>query len=143
MGIKEQNKNLSDAASRPKDTSPRLQKAQNDSSQVTQNHTNKKEAEQTLEKGISGTSSMRARPSFEGLSYAPAAFIQMNGTGYANQDAQKARYAKREPYNSTFINRGFTSSRTSSIINNYSNITQPNSSSERINNIVRNNMAFK
>jgi len=143
MGIKEQNKSLSDAASTPKDTSPRKEKAQKDSNEVIEAQRNKKQAVESSKESIKNASETRTRPSFEGLTYAPAAHIQMNNTGYANPQMQKARYAKKQILNNNFNYLNFTSGRKSSIINNYTSMTQKESSSYRINNIVQNNMMFK
>jgi len=143
MNIKDQNKSLSDAASKPKDTSPRREKAKNDSNDVVENQRNKQSAVENLQSSINNTSSMRAKPSFEGLNYAPAAYIQVNNTGYSAEKAQKASYKKKENLNNSFNYKNFTSTRKSSIINNYTSMTEKESSSYRINNIIKNNMMFK
>ena len=143
MGIKEQNKSLSDAAGTPKDTSPRRQKAEKDSSEVIYNQRGKKQDVENLKSNVLNASTNRTRPSFEGLSYAPSAYIQMNNSGYAKPEMQKARYKEKNIPSNDFNLNNFTSNKRSDINNNYTTITQKDSSSDRLNNIIRNNMGFK
>lgn len=143
MGIKEQNKSLSDAAGTPKDTSPRRQKAEKESSEVIYNQRSKTQDVENLKSNVLNASTKRSRPSFEGLSYAPSAHIQMNNSGYASPQMQKARYKEKDIPRNDYDLNNFTSSKRSDIINNYTSITQKDSSSDRLNNIIRNNMGFK
>jgi hypothetical protein len=146
-----QNKELSSAGNTPKDTSPRLEKAMQDSASVPSLKNSEGNVTQGKKKiAHSATSAVKTsgRPSYEGYMNSSSAHISMNDSGYANKSIQKARYKENSTQN--FVNNkdNFLSSLTnipaSGIINrhtstNSSGIFAEGSSSRIISNMINNN----
>lgn len=143
--IKDQNKKLSDAGKKPIDTSYRTDDALKFSAKIaTSNRSEKSENRQTnFEINTSGAKKIKG--SFEGLIGNRSAYLQPNGVGYDDKALQKARYAKRVISSvKPSIDAGkLINSKNYSIMNNYSLISSKDSSSDRLNNIVKTNMMFK
>lgn len=145
FGSGNQNKTLSIAAGKPKDTSHRLLKANENSSKVSSSKISAKIS--NAETGIkveSGTS-QKSKGSFEGLDNGTSSYIQPNGVGYDDPSNHKARYNKNFiSHNDNRFNFSLAPvDKNYSTMDNYSSFTEKNSSSNKINNIIKNNMMFK
>jgi|694.fasta_scaffold13956_3 hypothetical protein len=143
--IGNQNKTLRNAASNPKDTSPRLAKSNEYSAKISGSKTsvNKDEKQSIVNFDKSNTKKMQG--SYEGLMHSASTVLQQNKVGYDNPSLQKARYnkdfASLNKANFSFkLNNNSTSY---SIMNNLSSTTAKDSSSYRLNAVVRANMMFK
>lgn len=150
FGADNQNKNLRLAADRKVDSTAKTRSsnqyavkiasrntAQNSGSQKHQ-QTTRSESRSTINDGKADP----IRGSFEGLDNSKSAYIQSNGVGYANKALQNARNTLKtsniQP--GTAINGlSFTNRQNQGIINNYSNYTSVNSSSDRLSNILKMN----
>ena len=146
-----QNEQLSQAGNTLKDTSPRVEKAINESKKVTTKKEPGNTALDTGKRTISSSINRKSggKPSFEGYMNSSSAHISLDNTGYAKKEAQKSRYS--ETPTNKFLetkNQLFPSSNISNIPNgnigsgnvtNYSNFTQSGSSSNIISGIIRNN----
>lgn len=145
LGVKDQNKSLSAAAKQPKDTSHRSITANKYAAKIASSKSPAQnvvsESRQKIEKSAP---SDKIRISKEGLDDAPVAHIQMSGSGYDGKRHQKARYNKNlQTKKENFSFNNFKLETKPSIINNYTSVTMKNSSSDRLNAIVKNNMMFK
>ncbi len=147
-----QNRELSNAGKTPKDTSPRLEKANQDSASVPSlknPNGNINENKRKISNSARSAVITSGRPSFEGYMNSSSAHISINGSGYSNRSVQKARY--KENNTQKFVenkNNLLSSLRTNSssgIINrhfesNSSGVFSEGSSSQRISNILNNNI---
>lgn len=144
-GADSQNKQLSEAGNKPKDTSPRTQAALGYSAEVTKASKSSQDLSQDSDVKFSPSKTGSVKGSWEGYSDAKSAVIQPNNYGYSDKNIQTARYKNKnqilESLNDSVPlignNKGF-----SDIMTNYSNFTMENSSSEKINKIVKNNNMF-
>ena len=71
--------------------------------------------------------------------------IQMEGTGYASKEIQKARYTKKQIAQIAQSQNGLSSLssfKSSGIINNYSSIAASNTSAFKLNNMLETNKFF-
>jgi len=156
-----QNRGLTEAAKRAKDTSPRVDKAKEASKKISEG---KGAEDVALTKGESdlnrgkkriASSSVQlksiGRPSYEGLMYSSSAEISMNGSGYLNEKIQQSRYSenkvqefvsqKDKIFSSiSSMNSGIMNSRSSML--NYTNRSASGSSSDRISMINKINNTF-
>jgi len=75
------------------------------------------------------------RGSLEGLDNSKSAYLQASNAGYDNRALQAARYSSKEKNIQTQMGASFlfTNKQKSGIINNYTNLTLNNSSSDRMN----------
>lgn len=144
-GIGNQNKTLRNAASSPKDTSPRLAKSNEYSAKISGSKTNVNKDDKQSVVNFDKSNSKKMQGSFEGLMHSSSTVLQQNNVGYDNPALQKARYNKDfASINKT--NFSFKLNNTSnnySIMNNLSSSTAKDSSSHRLNAVVRANMMFK
>lgn len=86
------------------------------------------------------------RGSFEGLQNGSSTMIQMEGTGYASKQVQKARYTKREIAQIAQNQNGFSSLpsfKLSGTMSNYSSIAAKNTSAFKMNTMLETNKFFK
>lgn len=149
FGADKQNKNLKEAAAKTKDTSSRTRTsnayaARIASSKNNKSGTNAANAKETVysSKNKLNTSDP-IKWSKEGLMDGKSAYIQMNNSGYMNKKLQEARYIKNfESHKNPFTQRNFTNIQQTGIINNYSGLTEDDSSSSRINAISKLNMIW-
>lgn len=143
--IKDQNKALSDAGKKPVDTSYRTDDAIKYSATVATSNRQGKSENREANFQIKTDGAKKVRGSFEGLVGNRSAYLQPNGVGYDNKALQKARYSQ-SVHSSTKPNidvGSLINSKNYSIMNNYSLVSSKDSSSDRLNNIVKNNMMFK
>ena len=75
------------------------------------------------------------RGSLEGLKNSKSAYLQASNAGYDNRVLQSARYSSKEKSIQTQMGASFlfTNKQKNGIINNYTNLTTHNSSSDRMN----------
>lgn len=149
FGSDNQNRNLSDAAAKRVDTSPRTVTSNKYAARVTSN----------IKKGsgVSGsvtsaekTSVDYQRPdpvkgSFEGLDKSKSTYIQPDDTGYASKLNQQARYKDKTIKNFTSPTNGIGSLanvKKSGIITNYSSRAAKNSSTFKLNSMLDINKLF-
>lgn len=145
-GAGRQNKTLRDAASRPKDTSHRLDKATRYSAKVSASKSTSTSEERTTSMTANPEASQKIKGSFAGFINTTSAYLQPNGVGYDNKKHQAARYRDKSVYHPGRLADGISSLNKNdnySIMNNYSSQTMKDSSSHRLNNIVETNMMFK
>ncbi len=142
--IVQQNKSLSDAGKTPKDTSPRVDAAKKVSAKVS--------SEKVIAKAVgdsrgqvSRSTGNKIKGSFQGLNTSPGTVLQFKNTGYDSKVNQLKRYNKsfQSTSRGNFDLNSFTSNKNYSIMNNYSSVSMENSSSDRLNKIVKKNMMFK
>lgn len=156
-----QNRALTEAAQRAKDTSPRIDKAKEASKKISKGEGAEDVAltkgESSLNRGKKriALSSVQlksiGRPSYEGLMYASSAQISMDNSGYLNEKVQQSRYGQNKIQE--FVNQkdamfssinsvssGIMNARSSML--NYTNRSASGSSSERISMINRINNTF-
>ena len=147
--IVSQNKELSAAGKTPKDTSPRVDKALNDSASVSSSKNPQSDLSINKAKIAESTARItKAKPSYEGYMNSPSAHISMNNSRYLNTRVQKARY-KEKPIQKFVENKNnllgsFNNQQNSAIINrhvgyNSGSLFEENSSSQRIAGIINNN----
>ena len=148
---KSQNEQLSQAGKTPKDTSPRVEKAMDESQKVTTGKETRNTSVDTGKRTISSSANRKSggRPSFEGYMNSSAAHISLNGTGYAKKEIQKSRYS--DTATNKFLetkSQLFPSSNMAGVLNknigsqnltNYTNFSQSGSSSSKISGIIKNN----
>lgn len=143
--IKDQNKGLAEAGKTPKDTSYRTNNALAYSAKVVS--TNRQEVAQDRSSNfeIKTTEAKKIQGSYAGLDRGKSTYLQQNGVGYDNRQLQKARYSERiMSTNGSNLNlKNLINNGSYSIMNNYSGFTLKDSSSDRLNSIVNNNMMFK
>lgn len=140
LGADKQNKNLREAAAKTKDTSHRTETSNKYAARIASSKDNKRTFDAANAKGAVHQSKKNLKTSDtlkwskEGLANDKSAYVQMNGSGYANKKMQLARYSKSfETHKSPFMQSNFTNIKQSDIVDNYSGITQEGSSSSRIN----------
>jgi hypothetical protein len=149
--ISQQNKQLSDAGKTPKDTSPRVEKAVDESKKVTTGKDTTNTAVDTGKRVISNSKDrkMGGKPSFEGYMKSSSAVISMSNTGYLNPGMQTSRNSTT-PTNSFLLRKDEIFAKnpsnnlgaynnSASRITNYSKFTETGSSSDRISGIIKNN----
>lgn len=139
LGADKQNKNLREAAAKTKDTSPRIKSSNNYAAKIASGKGDKRSANAADAKDTAHESKKNLKTSDtvkwskEGLMNEKSTLIQMNNSGYANKKNQLARYSKSfETHKSPFMQRDFTNTQQSGIVDNYSGFTQESSSSSRI-----------
>ena len=139
-----QNRSLSDAAKTPKDTSPRKEEATRYSAQVSSS-SNSKNVVTRSQTTVAKSTGKAIKASFEGLTHGSSTVLQFNGVGYDRKSNQTARYNKSfQSHESNRISAGsFTLNKNYGIMDNYSSMTVKDSSSDRLGNVVRNNMMFR
>jgi len=156
-----QNRALTEASKRAKDTSPRIDRAKEASTKISKGEGAEDVAltkgESDLSRGKKRISSSSVqlksigRPSYEGLMYSSSAEVSMNNSGYLNQKVQQSRYGENKIQE--FVNQkdkmfssinsmssGIMGSRSSML--NYTNRSASGSSSDRISMINRINNTF-
>jgi hypothetical protein len=144
-GAGNQNKELSEAGSQPKDTSHRTDAALGFSAEVTKASKSTQDLPEDSNVKFSPSKNKPVKGSWEGYSDAKSAVIQPNNYGYTNKNIQNARYKSKNEINERINDsvpvignsKGF-----SDIMTNYSNFTMKDSSSEKINQIIKNNNMF-
>lgn len=140
-GVVNQNKQLSDAASKPRDTSHRGKLASNYSAKIASSTLSQKKNTFNSKQHVTTSGGKPVRGSYEGLSHAPSTLIQMNGSGYAAISQHGKRYSEaNNPTSLNFTKNAFTSNKSYSIMNNYSSNSVEKSSSDRMSQIVKANM---
>lgn len=139
LGADKQNKNLREAAAKTKDTSPRTETSNRYAARIASGKGNKRTVDSANAKDTAYQSRKNLKTSDtikwskEGLMDNKSAYVQMNGSGYANKKIQLARYSKNfETHKSPFMQKDFTNIKQSGIVDNYSGVTQEGSSSSRI-----------
>jgi hypothetical protein len=145
FGAGDQNKKLSSAAGRPKDTSYRKQNADAYSGKIS---SSKSSANKTIGESkatVRKSNSAKLKGSYEGLQNSSSTVLQMDGVGYDNKAIQNARYNKNQvSHNNENFNFNMAPvDKNYSIMDNYSSMSATGSSSNKISNIVKNNMMFK
>lgn len=142
--ITEQNKSLAAAAKTPKDTSSRHRESDKVSAKISSKKTSAKH--QVAEKSIntSGKENAPIKGSYEGLQHSSGTLLNMDGAGYDKIELQKARYKDSSISHNTanFSGNNFNLNQNYSIMNNYSSVTQPGSSSSRISKFNKANSMF-
>ena len=147
FGAGNQNKNLSDAASKRKDTSPRTVTSNKYAAKIASGA--RKPNSSSVDNGqgpqyASKDSIKTQRPdpvkgSFEGLQSGSSTMIQMEGSGYLDKNFQTARYTRKQIANyaqSISLGNNFTQIKNSGIINNLSSIAFKNTSAHKLQNIM-------
>lgn len=150
FGADVQNKNLKDAASKPRDTSNRTltsnkYAARVASSKNVSSGSDTSNAASTASEARSRINkSDQIKGSWEGLDKSSSAHINMSGSGYDNKSLQTARNTKiQASHNSVnFSKNSFTNSGSLDIINNISRSSTAGSSSEKIQKIDKRNKMF-
>lgn len=150
FGADTQNKNLKDAANKPKDTSNRTVTANKYAARVSSSKNTSLGSDRSSQQTVSSESrkdirgSDKIKGSYEGLDKSSSGYIIMNGTGYDNKSLQGARNFKNfaSHNNINFGQESFTNRNSLDIINNMSGIAQANSSSDKINQINKKNRLF-
>jgi hypothetical protein len=145
FGAGDQNKRLSSAAGRPKDTSHRKENANTYSAKISSSKSSAAKTVGESKTTVRKSNSDKLRGSYEGLQHSSSTVLQMNGVGYDNKSLQNARYNKNQishnnhrfNFNMSPIDKNY------SIMDNYSSMSATGSSSNKISNIVKNNMMFK
>lgn len=139
FGANKQNKNLKEAASKTKDTSPRVAASNKYAAQIASSKGNKNTQDAIGAKNVSLNSkknlnkSQKHRGSREGLMDGNTTRLEMNNTGYSNRKFQQARYTESfASHGSPFVKSNFTNFNSNGRMDNYSGITQKDSSSSRI-----------
>lgn len=134
LGADQQNKNLSDAASKRVDTSPRTRTANALAGRIATQKGNTSIAADARNNIATSPRRMLSeappdplRGSYEGLVKQSAGHIQMDGDGYDNPDFQKARYEKNSLKSGEIkqqiankLSNSSSSIKNNGIINNYS-----------------------
>lgn len=145
--ISGQNKMLSDAGSRPKDTSYRKTEANRYSARVSSDQRRQKSESRASNINMDKTPAKVIKGSYEGLMYSKSTTLQQNGAGYDKKSLQSGRYNKKFAQQSDLgiavAAAALPSNKGYGIINNYSSKSAVGSSSDRLNSIVQNNMMFK
>lgn len=147
LNIGNQNKTLSDAASRPKDTSHRTKTSNEYAARIA---SKKNTSSGTDDSGISSVahekrsqirSSDQIKGSYEGLDKSSRADIVMNNSGYLNKDFQTARNNKKYAEHTSLktSDQQFTKSNFLDIMNNISGISRNGSSSSLVQEMNRKN----
>lgn len=142
--IGDQNKHLSDAAKTPKDTSPRLANANKYSAKIVSSVS----AEHRPDSDIGGQNirhtGNKIKGSLEGLHNGSSTVLQFSNYGYDAKAAQKSRFKEKSSLKELSLkSNSFTLNKNYSIMNNYSSLTIEKSSSDRLTNIIRNNMMLR
>ena len=144
---------MSDAAGKRPDNSRRAvtdnkyaaQIASNSKKSDSQNVANQTNVDHAPRNSTKQRVSDPVRGSFEGLQNGSSTMIQMEGTGYASKDAQKARYSKKQIAQISQAQNGLSSLssfKQNGIINNYSSIAASNTSAFKLNNMLQTNKFF-
>lgn len=145
FGAKEQNDSLSKAGNTPKDTSHRKANAQKYSAKVVSDKNTKVKESNGPELKQTKSGSDQIKGSYEGLMHSSSTVINMNNRGYDSKSLQTARYDKdfisHNNHNFKFDNSILD--KNYSIMNNSNFSSKKNTSSSKINGIVKNNMMFK
>jgi len=154
FGSDNQNKNLSDAATKKPDASrktltgnkyaARIASGAGKSTSHNVENQNNIEAEGKSSQRIKRPDPIRG--SFEGLNNPSSTMIQMNGTGYADPAIQKARYSKKDVTSIAQSMNGasnFTSFKKSGTITNYSSIAATNTSAFKLGGMLEVNKYFR
>jgi len=149
FGADKQNKNLKEAAAKTKDTSPRTQTSNKYAAKIASNKNNSTALEASQAKNIKFNSkkninrSDTLKGSKEGLMDGKSTHLQMNNSGYLSKRLQEARYNKsHQSHVSPFMKSNFTNYHNNDIINNYSGVTQKDSSSSRLDALSRINIMW-
>lgn len=143
--IKDQNTSLSEAGKSPRDTSYRTDKSLSDSAEVSSSSRVEKSENRQPNFKIKSDGAKKIKGSFEGYISNRSTHLQQNGVGYDNDKLKKARYSQ-PIHTATKPNidvSSLISSRKYSIMNNYALLSSKESSSDRLNSIVKTNMMFK
>lgn len=143
--IKDQNKSLAEAGKTPKDTSYRTNNALSYSAKVVSSNRQEVAQDRSSNFEIKNTEAKKIQGSYAGLDRGKSTYLQQNGLGYDNKQLQKARYSQRvmSTINSGPSVKNLINDKSYSIMSNYSGFTSKDSSSDRLNSIVNNNMMFK
>lgn len=143
--IKDQNDTLSSAGKTPIDTSYRTNDALKYSAKISSSTRGQNTESKQANYQVKTEGAKKIKGSFEGFVSNKSAYLQPNDVGYANRRNQTARYSQRVSAvnNSKFNNIGLINSKNYSIMSNYSSISLKDSSSDRLNSIVKLNMSFK
>jgi hypothetical protein len=134
FGADSQNKNLSDAASKRVDTSPRTRTSNALAAKISTSKTGgskQSEVVQESRSSLKGAKSDPVRGSKEGLVDGPSTVIQMSGDGYDNPGIQRARYEQSQigfKQNNNISNKLNFSSKKNGIIDNQSSTFNLNTS---------------
>lgn len=150
FGADTQNKNLKDAANKPKDTSHRTVTSNKYAARVSSSKNTSVGSDRSSQQSVSSESrrnirgSDKIKGSYEGLDNSSSGHIIMNGTGYDNKALHGARNIKQfaSHNNVNYSQESFTNRNSLDIINNMSGSTQANSSSDKINQINKKNRLF-
>lgn len=146
LSVKDQNKSLAAAAKQPKDTSSRSHTANKYAAKIASSKSPQQNVVSDSRNKIeTAGQSDPIKGSFEGLDNSSSAHILMSGSGYDSKKNQTARYSKNinNTVKSNFTSNNFKLETKPSIINNYSFFTMKDSSSDRLNKIIKNNNMFK
>jgi hypothetical protein len=147
LNVGAQNKKLSDAGSKPKDTTHRTLTSNKYAAKIATKKNASSGADSSGMKTIQHESrskikrSDQVKGSFEGLDKSSRADITMNGSGYLNPSYQTARNNKTFASSNSlnFSQSSFTGSNLSDIINNISGVSRPGSSSSIVQEMNRKN----
>lgn len=126
FGADQQNKNLSDAAKKRIDTSPRTKTSNALAAKISSSKSDGSQQGSVVHQSRSSLSESKPDPikgSKEGLMDGSSTTIQMSGDGYDNPSIQKARYEKTEigfKQNINLINKINLTNKKSGIIDNQS-----------------------
>lgn len=144
FGANAQNKNLTDAASKKVDTSPRTETSNRYSATIASSKNTSSGADSSGPPSTSyakkPTNSDPIKGSFEGYMGGASTYIQMEKSGYLNPAIQKARYNKLSVNANKSIGQGvFTKPSKSTILNDNTRTGSSNDSSARIREIDKRN----
>jgi ABC-type uncharacterized transport system involved in gliding motility auxiliary subunit len=144
-GADNQNQQLSEAGKTSKDTSPRVKAALGFSAEVTKGSKSTQDLSESSDVKFSQSEEKPVKGSWEGYSDSKSAIIQPNNYGYSNKNIQSARYKDRNDI-SPRINDSVpligNEKVFSDIMTNYTNFSMKDSSSAKINQIIKNNNMF-
>lgn len=148
-GSDNQNKNLSQAASKRIDTSPRTVTANKYAAKVASNPKKGSgvsgSVSASLKTSVDYTNPDPIKGSFEGLDKSKSAYIQPDGSGYDSKSVQTARYKDKTIGSFPKYNNGansFANIKKSGIINNKSSMPAKNTSSFTLNSMLKINKLF-
>jgi hypothetical protein len=157
LGGDKQNKNLSDAASKRIDTSPRTRTSNALAGRIATQKNNTSIAADSRNNVATSSRRMLSeappdplRGSYEGLVKQSAGHIQMDGDGYDNPDFQKARYEKNslksgeiKQQTTNKLSNSSSSIKNNDIINNYSSAFNGNNIANRMTEFIKTDNMFR
>lgn len=142
--IADQNKQLSDAGKKPIDTSYRTDAAIGYSGKIAYSAEQGRSEGKVANQETVKVGAKKIQGSYAGLIDGKSAYLQPNDRGYDSKALQGARGGERalSTVKPSLNIGGLINSKNNSIINNYAGVTSKDSSSNRLNAIVKNNMMF-